>query len=214
MHILIGGINKVKAYRINHYHPEPSAKPLQTKFGGQPDWLAAPQWPVSAEWTNRPMKFLGQIRLDQIYDEIDNITMAYLFITQPEDENDLFFDPDIIFPDGGENALVIQPAGRIPDFISLEERRTGPTVDHKNTWLPQISEIEETSTSRFKEIDCDKFSGLPAFFQNSMIDENDKLLLQLHTNWLPFYLNAGGSPTLFAMLKENGNEGYILIEDM
>ncbi|MBQ7776709.1 MAG: hypothetical protein IJ379_12390 [Lachnospiraceae bacterium] len=58
------------------------------------------------------------------------------------------------------------------------------------------------------------FCGIPAFFQNSQVEEGSALLLQLHTNWLPFYINAGGEPTMFIFLRESKKEGFILIEDM
>lgn len=35
-------------------------------------------------------------------------------MTQPEDKADPFFDPDIIYPDAGESAIIIQPNGKIP----------------------------------------------------------------------------------------------------
>ncbi len=75
---------------------------FQTKFGGQPDWISTSQWPVSEAWGNRPMKFIGQIRLDEFLEDVEEMTLAYIFMTQPDDRNDTFYDPDIIFPDSGE----------------------------------------------------------------------------------------------------------------
>ena len=46
----------------------------------------------------------------------------------------------------GENAVIIQPGGKIPEYIHIENFRTGPTVDSKNIWIPRITEIKETST--------------------------------------------------------------------
>lgn len=204
----------MKAFKINNFTQQIPHSSLQTKFGGQPDWLTTPIWPVSPVWDNRPMKFMGQIRLDHIYDDIKKTKMAYIFITQPNDKEDDFFDPDIIFPDGGENAVIIQPDGNIPDFIKTEEHKTGPTVDREYIWIPHISTMEEAAEFEFEKIDIDKFSGTPAFFQNNEVGKNDRLLLQLHTNWLPFYINAGGASTLFVMVNEHIHEGYILIEDM
>ncbi len=40
------------------------------------------------------------------------------------------------------------------------------------------------------------------------------LLLQLHTNWLPFYINCGCEPTMFIFLNGKKDSGFILIEDM
>lgn len=204
----------MRAYKIDKFIPENEDKHFITKFGGQPDWIATPQWPVSLAWDRRPLKFIGQIRLNDFYSELTDLTLAYIFVTQPENEDDTFYDPDIIFPDAGENAVIIQPNGKIPKYICVENCCTGPTVDNENIWIPQTTESEETITTEFEKIDIDKFCGIPAFFQNSNIDPNSRLLLQLHTSWLPFYVNAGGAPTMFAFLRENKDEGFILIEDM
>jgi hypothetical protein len=56
--------------------------------------------------------------------------------------------------------------------------------------------------------------GIPAFFQNSKVESDDMLLLQLHTNRLPFYINGGCEPTMFTFLNGTKDGGFILIEDM
>jgi hypothetical protein len=41
-----------------------------TKFGGQPVWLEAPQWPIGRA-NGKPMEFIGQVALDpQIFGNI------------------------------------------------------------------------------------------------------------------------------------------------
>lgn len=96
----------------------------------------------------------------------------------------------------------------------MKNFRTGPTVDSKTIWIPHTTEIKETAATEFKQIDEDKFCGIPAFFQNNEVEAGSKLLLQLHTNWLPFYVNAGGAPTMFTFINDKNDEGFILIEDM
>ncbi len=204
----------MKAYKIDGFISGSGNEKFITKFGGQPDWMESPQWPVSIPWDNRPLKFIGQIRLNDFYSELENLTLAYIFLTQPEDKTDPFFDPDIIFPDEGENAVIIQPNGKIPEYVYIDNFSVGPTVDSQAIWLPQTTEIEEIESTEFKQIDIDKFCGFPAFFQNSEVEADKRLLLQLHTNWLPFYINAGGSPTIFTFLNDKKNEALLLIEDM
>ena len=204
----------MRTYKIDTFMSQSSDEHYITRFGGQPDWIASPQWPVSLPWDNRPLKFIGQIRLNDFYRELKDLTLAYIFMTQPEDEADPFFDTDIIYPDEGENAILIQPNGKIPEYIHTENFYVGPTVDSEAIWIPQITENEEIATTEFKQIDVDKFCGIPAFFQNSKVESDNILLLQLHTNWLPFYINAGGAPTMFAFLNGKKDGGFILIEDM
>lgn len=204
----------MKAYKIEQYNVQVEDIHFQTKFGGQPDWISTPQWPVSEAWGNRPMKFIGQIRLDEFLEEVEEMTLAYIFMTQPEDRNDTFYDPDIIFPDSGESAVIIQPTGEIQDYIKVIDCVSGPSVDNEQVRIPQLVECEEDTEVSFEKLDVDKFCGIPAFFQNSQVEEGSALLLQLHTNWLPFYINAGGEPTMFIFLRESKKEGFILIEDM
>lgn len=204
----------MEAYKIENFLSRKDDRPFITKFGGQPDWLEEPAWPVSYAWDNRPLKFIGQVRLNDFYPELEELTLAYIFLTQPENREDPFFDPDIIFPDEGENAILIQPNGKIPEYVNTEEFRTGPTVDAKTVWIPRMTRIRESETMDFKQIDEDKFCGIPALFQENEVERDCSLLLQLHTNWLPFYVNAGGAPTLFTFLNDKKDEGFILIEDM
>lgn len=206
----------MRTYKIDTFIPQSicSGERYTTRFGGQPDWIAAPQWPVSLPWDNRPLKFIGQIRLNDFDSELKDLILIYIFMTQPEDKTDPFFDPDIIYPDGGENAIIVQPNGKIPEYIHTGNFRIGPTVDRETIWIPQTTESEEMVTTEFKQLDVDKFCGIPAFFQNSKVKSDDMLLLQLHTNWLPFYLNGGGEPTMFTFLNGKKDGGFILIEDM
>lgn len=111
------------------------------------------------------MKFIGQIRLNDFYHELEDLTLAYIFLTQPEDRSDTFFDPDIIFPDEGENAVIIQPEGKIPEYIHIENFLIDPTVDSKTIWVPKTTEIKERATTELEEIYINKFCGIPAFFK-------------------------------------------------
>lgn len=92
-----------------------------TKIGGQPVWLEEPQWPFSRD-TGRPFQFLGQFTLD-------GGRLAYLFMGDDEVSME---------PEGGENVVVIQPGGRLPDVVIVRAQATGPAacVDH----LPRLAE--------------------------------------------------------------------------
>ena len=95
---------------------QPSAVPIDgpvAKLGGQPSWVEEPFWPVSRS-SGEPMTFIGQFPLPG-----SGIAMAYLFVSDEDGTFDL---------EGGENALLIQPGGHVPSFVSGEIRRTGPTL--------------------------------------------------------------------------------------
>ena len=47
----------MSAYKINTFITANENRNYMTKFGGQPDWITTPQWPISLAWGNRPLKF-------------------------------------------------------------------------------------------------------------------------------------------------------------
>ena len=89
---------------------------LVTKFGGQPVWRDAPQWPLSAG-LGLTMTFFGQVRLPA---EVagDGTWMAYVFFA-PEGQHARW--------DGGDNALIVQP-GPGPAAVDTIAQATGPTI--------------------------------------------------------------------------------------
>jgi hypothetical protein len=98
----------------------PAASPVRgpvAKLGGQPAWLERPRWPQSAGF-KAPMMFVGQFPIPG-----DSVRMAYLFITDDPDGTAETFDPQ-----GGENALLVQPGGRVPDFLATTGNSTGPSL--------------------------------------------------------------------------------------
>ncbi|GIE28565.1 hypothetical protein Ait01nite_016100 [Actinoplanes italicus] len=122
-----------------------------TKLGGDPVWLQEPQWPLSRS-RDRPMPFIGQFRLD---DGTGEIRLAYVFMSdenifdledeeaagedkedeEDEDRDDEADDNSVdgtFEPEGGENAVIIQPGGRVPSFIAVRGLRARPsfTEDH------------------------------------------------------------------------------------
>ncbi|WP_430790279.1 hypothetical protein [Actinoplanes sp. G11-F43] len=89
------------------------------------------------------MPFLGQFRLDDGDGEIRlaYVFMSDLFLFDMEDEeagveedgdDDGDAVDDTFEPEGGENAVIIQPDGRVPSFVVVRRQRTGPafTEDH------------------------------------------------------------------------------------
>lgn len=84
----------------------PITEPV-TKFGGRPVWLEEPRWPISRLYGS-PMQFICQIALDsELFGDV-LARMAYLFLTD-WDYDSVF--PNTAEPDGGENALILQPGG-------------------------------------------------------------------------------------------------------
>ncbi|MGW5002446.1 hypothetical protein ACWEP8_32805 [Streptomyces hydrogenans] len=210
-----------------------SGRPISTpttKFGGQPVWLAGPQWPISTAW-DRPMRFVCQIELGPILGAAGRGKMAYVFVTHGDHGED-FFDPDIIDPEGGENAVIVQPGGyyagpvrplasgpglyghdgaEVEFTVGLRPvDEPGSMTDEKPKALPP------TDRDRYAErIDGNKIGGTPLFFQGEEWPDGGpwRLLLQLDSNWVPFHLNLGASPRAFAFVSEDGLQGRLLVQD-
>ena len=187
---------------------------------------------MSRAW-HRPMQFVCQIPLQVPFFGALTSTMAYLFITHATyQERDMFFDPDIIFPDAGENALILQPGGQV--LVETLPLRHGPSLYLEDgtpveysvelvaaedpDFVPQHQYTVLGSAEQeayFAAVSGNKLGGTPAFFQGDEWPEGGawRLLLQLDRVSVPFYLNLGASPILFAFISGDGQQGRMLIQD-
>ena len=91
-----------------------------TKFGGQPFWLEKPQWPLGRGHGTQ-MQFICQIALDEKMFPGGDGKIAYLFMSADEPYLEETRDSD-----SGENALIIQPGGKVR--VPVVEMATGPTL--------------------------------------------------------------------------------------
>lgn len=93
---------------------------LTTKFGGQPVWLEAPEWPLNKN-TKEPLAFIGQVMLDEKIYGPSKAKVAYLFINPEEDTENYA-------PEDGENAVIMQPGNNT--FYECVAQATGPAMQH------------------------------------------------------------------------------------
>ncbi|GIJ34482.1 hypothetical protein Vse01_36300 [Micromonospora sediminimaris] len=109
----------------------PSLTPIDNpvaKLGGLPVWLDEPFWPVSAQFGS-PMTFIGQFPLPG-----PSLRMSYLFMTQDDESLAGTFEAE-----GGENALLVQPGGRVPSFVTGLATGTGPTLWRRGSqWTERV----------------------------------------------------------------------------
>jgi hypothetical protein len=121
------------AFSIAFHEVEAPITSPTTKFGGQPVWLDGPEWPLSRE-TGNPMRFIGQIALStEIFGEM-SAKMAYLFMTDEEEHIDGTW-----LPDGGENALILQPQGVFDGEV--QPLKQGPILQ---VWVQQEGDALRT----------------------------------------------------------------------
>lgn len=110
-----------KKYSLTFHEVQtPITEPV-TKFGGQPVWLTEPQWPLSRK-LGIPMQFICQIRLyPELFGPLE-AQMAYLFMTDPPADGPFPYTGE---PDGGENAIILQPGIWTGPTLPLTE---GPSL--------------------------------------------------------------------------------------
>lgn len=203
---------------------------LVTKFGGQPVWYSTPQWPISRS-TGKPMRFICQIALDpELFGKCES-RMAYLFMTDEEGVN-----ADTWEPEGGENAVIVQPGETLPRVKPLTQ---GPSLYEMVIGLEQVryrrpcefavrirvaTETEFVSEELARDMDEDerekyyeavrgsKIGGAPAFIQSDEFpgDEYHTLLLQLEDGDLPFSVNFGDAGVGYAFLSDDRKSAEFL----
>ncbi|SNT49903.1 hypothetical protein SAMN05421812_107260 [Asanoa hainanensis] len=186
----------------------PSANPIDRpvpKLGGQPVWLDEPFWPVSAQF-GIPMTFVGQFPLPG-----PEPRMSYLFLTQDE-----LYLAATFMAEGGENALLVQPGGRIPSFVEGVAERTGPTLWRRgDQWEDRVPVELELDLGPRKRGSHNYVGGKPRMWQewDDELDASWRFFFQLDhgDGWDgdAFALNLGGGSG-YAFLSADQREGRFL----
>lgn len=222
-----------KRAKIRFIESEGPVAGLVTKFGGQPTWMGEPQWPLSSQ-LGEPMQFICQIRLDPEIFGSTPAQMAYLFMSDNEEHVDGTWEPE-----GGENAVVLQPGGVSLD-IKTAPLATGPSL-YRMAETPtgdklapvacesavdlefddeavSPGEVEGWSSPESEEdqehLQGNKIGGAPWFLQGPEYPEGDEeqwtLLLQLDSAAVPFHVNFGDDGVGYAFLSKDGRAARFL----
>ncbi len=179
--------------------------------------------------TGHLMRFICQIALDpDLFGDIPG-RMAYLFMTDEETDVDGTWQPE-----GGENALLIQPGRYDGPTVS---QRTGPTlegwIDEGGTrrlapaeYTVQLTQGEDPdvydedaageSESEVEALEAawseNKLGGTPAFLQFPEYPAGGpwRLLIQLSSTDVPFNVNFGDAGIGYGFLSRDGERGRFL----
>jgi len=221
----------VKCKTIEFIESSRPVSGLVTKFGGQPTWLTGAQWPSSRS-TGKPMRFIGQVAIEpELFGKLP-AQMAYLFMTDEEDYVDGTWEPD-----GGENALVLQPGNVSCPTQALTK---GPTLFRmvksffKKQLVPQPCEFavklnlrdeqelasdadkqgwsEEQEESYISALEGNKLGGTPLFIQADEFPGPGewRLLLQLDSANVPFSVNFGDAGVGYGFISADGQQSKFL----
>lgn len=192
-----------------------------TKFGGQPVWIDTPQWPLG-KMSGKPMRFIGQIKLEEKLFGEKEAQMAYLFYSEGIDDNTDTFEIE-----GGENAVILQPGAPLVPFV---EQMTGLSIvdihDEKTKcefnvdltysedpeFIPEYDawELPEKENEKYyNAIGGNKIGGVPGFIQADEFPDNTpwQLLLQMDDECLTenCHLNFGVG-IAYAMINPEGTK--------
>ena len=202
-----------------------------SKFGGQPNWLTEPEWPIDKD-KNEKMSFIGQIELTPDLFGVTQGKMAYLFMNA-DDEADETWDPN-----SGQNAVIVQPGNNVIDTVP---EATGPastfgndfedefdesglcefklltTLDEESDFLSEVELRELMDSDPDKHDDyiekmiVSKIGGNPGFLQGEQlpIDGNWKFLCQLDEEDIPVGVNFGCG-VAYAFIDSEGTYGKFL----
>ena len=211
-----------------------------TKFGGQPVWIAEPQWPLSRT-LGMPMQFLGQIELfPHMFGQIEP-RMAYVFMTDWNGEGTF---PDTFDPDSGENAVILQPGsftGPTTPLLSgpslyrvVLDENGAPSSEKPCEFAVELEAGEDPDQFEFPQADPsdrsawraawepywralteDKIGGTPVSpFHLAPFPYPEggpwKLLLQLNEDDDRFIVNFGTDGIGYALLSEDGQTAKFL----
>jgi len=194
--------------------------PGVSRFGGQPDWLEAPCWPVSAE-LGVPMRFIAQIRLPAEPDAAPRL--AYVFLTDEDEEY-----VDTFEADGGENAVIVQPGGVVP--VDYEPLASGPSLcdreGHPVCFLLETDPPRDTGavpapgadqpqnatgTALGANLPAVQVGGTPAWVQGEETPAGDwQLLAQIDSTQVPFWINFGDAGIGYVFLDTALTRGCLL----
>jgi uncharacterized protein YwqG len=220
----------IKKRTIEFVESKTPIREAVTKFGGQPVWIDLPQWPLSG-MTHQPMRFICQIAVDPDLFGPTVTRMAYIFMTDDESVDGTWE------PDGGENAVILQPGN---PTIPVSPLTTGPTLYRivkkmlRSRLVPEPCEycvnsllcddrdfVPEHERSEWSDDEGEDYAGVgggnkiggaPSFIQNDEFPRPGdwKLLLQLDSTLVPFFINLGDAGVGYAFLSADGRSGKFL----
>ncbi len=204
----------IAKYKIEAFKVQKPIAMLETKFGGQPNWISEPCWPLSKS-LQKPMKFLGQFVL---YPEIFGSILpqiAYLFMTDSKDQ----FVSGTWLPDGGENAVILQPGKQYSHAIKILQ---GPTIEDENTKqeceygikkeFGYDNENQHLGSKETSYLDENKIGGTPFFLQYFEYPGLGrwKLIAQIQSTIIPQELNFGDAGIGYIFLSHDISEAKFI----
>lgn len=191
---------------------------IRTKFGGRPDWLKSPQWPIDS-FTDEPYRFICQIKIDpELFPQCD-AKMAYFFLKDRESNQSIVHETAVILQPGKNNHVTTVKKPHGPSLQQMVPRK-----GYKTKLFPQdFRQSPELVPVSQKEIDqahvsgepLNKIGGPPEFITSKNYpDDSGKwhLLFQLCKNTLPFELGIAENGVCYGFISEDGKQCRMIVQ--
>lgn len=189
----------------------------KTKFGGQPDWLTTPQWPISRS-TGKPMEFICQIAIDKDLFTESQSGMAYVFFASDETEDK--HDTSFWEFEGGDNAVIIQPHGKVFPYAEVKPLAIGPNAASEQYFsmtysdepdVDPLSEKPDEWQQAAEHLSGTKIGGKPYFLQyEEYPNEKDinRLLVQIECSEFKILFDG----MIYVFIDDKGTKGRFLYQ--
>jgi hypothetical protein len=163
------------------------------------------------------MRFICQINLTDVGLTNVEAKVAYLFMTDDEEYVDGTWEPD-----GGENAIILQPGD---NKLSTNGLTNGPSLyemietPSRDRLIPRdfecsvkLLEFAETESQSDDLEIKNKLRGTPVFLQYEEYPSSEKwnLLIQLDSSNVPFSINFGDAGIGYGFISADGMRAKFL----
>jgi len=191
---------------------------IRTKFGGFPDWLGNPEWPI-IKGGKTPMRFIGQFKIDPKLFPNTKAKMAYFFMKDRETPTSILHQTAVILQPGDNKHVTSIPEHNGPSLQWLQPRKGYKTKlfpeDYRQSpdLVPVTKlDIDEAHSSAEP---LNKVGGPPDFITGSNFpDDKSKwhLLFQINKNTVPFEIDLAEHGVCFGFLREDGKQARVVVQ--
>jgi hypothetical protein len=195
-----------------------SANPINepvTKFGGQPVWIAEPQWPIGRT-DGKPMRFICQVLLPREM-RAGGHELAYVFMS--DEVLGEAWDADF-----GDNAVILQP-GPFEPHVKVQPLRHGPTLEMMRPgttgnrlepveieYLAELDDLPDEAATDKDFASVTRIGGPPGWLQTEQWPAGGpwRLIIQVDSCTDLYSVNFGDAGIGYALISEDGRRGRFL----
>ncbi len=191
---------------------------IRTKFGGFPDWLENPEWPINKS-AQTPMRFIGQFKIDPKLFPNTKAKMAYFFMKDRETPTSILHQTAVILQPGDNKHITSIPENNGPSLQWLQPRKGYKTKlfpeDYRQSPdLVPITQLDIDEAHDSAE-PLNKVGGPPDFITGSNFpDDKSKwhLLFQINKNTVPFEIDLAEHGVCFGFLRDDGKQARVVVQ--